>query len=83
MQDIARFRFCDTLRFSPIQNLRYSGQGTASMVVRNVQQGLRTEVVNMVRTTFEHSLSKVYFTHATPNLSINRDARDNHTLPTC
>ncbi len=34
MQGIATFRFCDTLRFAPIQNLRYSGQSTAGMVVR-------------------------------------------------
>ncbi len=34
MQSIVVFRFCDTLRFAPIQNLRYSGQSTAGMVVR-------------------------------------------------
>lgn len=37
MQSTATFRFCGTLRFAPIQNLRYSGQGTAGMVVRAVQ----------------------------------------------
>jgi len=34
MQSTATFRFCGTLRFAPIQNLRYSGQSTAGMVVR-------------------------------------------------
>jgi len=34
MQSTAAFRFYGTLRFPLIQNLRYSGQGTAGMVVR-------------------------------------------------
>ena len=34
MQDIARFRFCNTLRFSLIQNLRYFGQDIISIIVK-------------------------------------------------
>ncbi len=39
MQGTAAFRFCGTLRFAPIQNLRYSGQGTADMAVRKPKAG--------------------------------------------
>ncbi len=34
MQNIAIFRFCSILKFAFIQNLQYSGQSTANIVVR-------------------------------------------------
>ncbi len=34
MQSIATFRFCNTLRFASIQNLRYFKQSIVNIVVR-------------------------------------------------